>query len=257
MLITALRIDDRAWAAWLAAAGNRPGLRRVELAADVLLEQPRAVAALLERNGLQLIQVSGALSGAAVDHLAAAGDAAVDRVLSRLEVLAGQAARLGARSLELDPGLDRIPETGGEDALRGRVRLLQRLLPLALRHGLEWTVPCRLPAVLPAQRDWHLAANLVYETMHPACRLAVQLHPGELGPAWDPLPVLRACLFQTRLFRLAYEPACGETADPGWLPAFMDELRRHAFSGSVVFAPRLARPEDGLEAVLNGMRFDE
>lgn len=256
MLITALRIDERAWAAWLAAAGNRPGLRRVEMAATVLLEQPRAVTALLERNGLQLLQVSGALSGAEVDHLAAAGDAAVDRVLPRLEALAGLAARLGARSLELDPALDRIPETGGEDALRGRVRLLQRLLPLALQHGLEWTVPCRLPAALPAQRDWHLAANLVYETMHPACRLAVQLHVGELGPAWDPLPALRACLFQTQLFRLVYEPACGETADPGWLPVLLDELRRHSFSGGVVFAPLLSRPEERLEAVLNGVKFE-
>ncbi len=238
----AIRIPDRNWRKWLDAAARTLHVRTVEASAALLAENPAFLPRLAALD-LDLVHVRELLPDETARHLFEAPPKTRDDLRKHVDELLRRAEAAGARSADLEFGLDRIEGRDPEEALRRRIDFLRDLLKTVNPPGIDLCVPVRHPPPFPGARTRDAAANLLFEVMDPACRLAVGVFPAELPPEMDIGAFLREYYLQTAVFRFHWQPALGEELDPDRQRQWADALIRHSYRGCVVFCPRARQPE--------------
>ena len=240
--LVALRIPDRGWRKWLDAVSQTLHLRAVEASAALVAENPAFLPRLAEL-GLELCHVRDLLPDEIARHLFEAPGKTRDDLRKHVDDLLRRAEAARARSADLEFGLDRIDGPQMEDALRRRIDFLRDLLDGPNVPHIDLCVPVRQPPPFPGAYTRDAAANLIYEVMNPACRLAVELFPGELPADMDIGAFVREHYLQTALFRFHWQPALGEALDPARQRQWATALKRHTYRGCVVFCPKVRRSE--------------
>jgi len=217
-------------------------VRDVECSAAVLAAGPEPLA-LARRLGLRVAHARDLLPPDVARYLTespARGREDIQACLKKTLALC-HAAEVGSVCLQM--GLDRIGEATFQHDLGERVRLLRALMPDAERLKMTVCVRVRFPRAFPGSKEWEHAGNLVHDVMHPCCRLALDLVPGELPHPAEVEKMLRTVCFNTGLVRLHYQPSAGEQLDPASQAQWSTALQKHGFKGGVVYCPRLGSEE--------------
>lgn len=238
MISVAISVPEDGLETWIAAVSNTQGVRDVELAAATL-QTGNQVDSLLEKNGLRVAHLRQFLPNGFTRHYLERIGRSRNSVFLQLKSALTAFRGHGARRVSLDLQLDQLagPPADLDTGIRLQVSLLRPLLPAAIEAGITLCIPVRYPYPFPGSREWAAAENLVYEIMHPACRLGLNLFPAELEGDFDLVPFLRNCFFHLDLIRLHYNLALGEVLDRTQQQHWADGLRRHGFKGCVVFCP--------------------
>ncbi len=245
MITCAVSIDESRWRPWLDAVGSMQVVRDVELPAGLVVDEPAALA-LADHCGLRVSLAHDLLPSDVTRYLGESPAAGRSDVIACLQDIIGRCRASGVRAVTLELGLDRIGDTTYEENFAERLRLLRGLMPVADRERIAVCVQVRYPRSYPSSKAWEYAGTLVHEVMHPSCRLAVDLVPGEFAPDAQPEDLVRLCYFRTELFRFHYDPALGEDLADGGQAEWAGALHRHGYKGAVVFCPRIDG-EDGME----------
>ena len=246
MISVAISMPEDGLATWIAAASNTESVREVELAAATL-QTTKQIDNLLDKNGLRVVHVRQFLPNGFTRHFLERIGRSRNSVFVQLKTALVACRAHGARRVSLDLQLDQVagPPAELDTGIRLQVSLIRPLLPAAIEAGITLCIPVRYPYPFPGSREWGAAENLVYEIMHPACRLGLNLFPAELDADFDLIPFLRNCFFHLDLIRLHYSPALGETLSRPQQESWADGLRRHGFKGCVIFCP-VASGETGI-----------
>ncbi len=241
MVTRAVGIQQAYWQEWLHALSGLSRLREVEVPASLLRESGLFLPA-ADRHGVRVKSVRDLLSPEVARYL---GELSGNSLAALSESVIKEFAKYrlaGVETVGSGCGLEKLPAKEEEKALRMRVELLKRLAGAAADQGLVLCVPLRYPEEVPDSGDWVRVVNIVHDVMHPACRLAVNIFPGELDPEFDPMLFMRNCGFRLGLLRICYEPALGEGIGADEISAWAHALKWHGFRGNVVFAPRISDP---------------
>lgn len=245
MISVAVRLNDLDLDCWLDAVSNLATTRGVELPASLLAEPAEALEARLAANALRVLHVTRLLPSGFVMRLMEAAERPRDVLLAQVKSALARCRAVQVRQVSCDLELDAAGATAAqlEPAIRAQVSLIRQLLPVAVEAGQTLCIPVRQPPPYPGSREWSLASNVVHEIMHPSCRLALDLVPAELDPAFDLAALLRDCVFHLAVVRIHYEPFLGEAVPLRRQQEWADALRRQGFKGTVVFCPVASTPE--------------
>ncbi len=245
----AVRIPERGWKKWIDAVAAGAGTRALDVPASLAFEAP-AFQADAGHLDLTPVHVHGLLAPGTAANLFNAGPGVRGELRTHIRSLLNRAEAAGIRTLDLDLGLDRIPESDIETGLMQRSEFLRSLLEYGPESGggPALCVSVCFPLAYPGAKTWDWAANLIFEVMHPRCRLAVDVFPCELAPDFDIPAFVRDWYLQAALIRFHWRPGQGETLESANQAQWAAALRRHAFKGSVVFCPR-PRHADSAPAV--------
>ena len=243
MITVAIRIAENGLDAWLAGLGTLLTIREVDLSAASAGNRP--LLATLERNGLRVAHVGQFLPSGFSTFFAELEPAGREPFLAHVKTAALACLQAAPRrlSLELDFRYAAHSSPAGNDVHAAWAMLLRRLLPLTSDPGVVLCLPVSLPPAVPGSRELAVVGNLLYEIMHPACRLALDVYPGELPPDFDSFRFLRDCLSHLEMVRFHYVLALGETLEERLAANWAETLRRHGFKGVVVFAPQVTGDE--------------
>ena len=244
MINCAASIDATNWEIWLDAVANMPALREVEVPAELLLGEPRLLAA-ANQYGLQISYVRNLLPPHISRYLGESPARGREDIAASLRELLLKCEAAGSRMVSLDLGLDRMKEQSFDQDLAERVRLLRGLIPAADKYRMMLCLNVRHPRGYPASKEWEYAANLVHEVMHPACRLAVNVFPAECPADFNVDRFVGSCYYHIGVIRFHYDPALGESLVEEEQKQWSEALHRHAFKGAVIFCPTMIS-EDGV-----------
>ena len=241
-MIPCMSVSDRYWRQWFAALSDTPGIRDVELSADLLESEPAVVEA-VEQHGFHIHAVRDLLPASIARYLADTSPPVRDAVTERAAAVLRQCDGLGANAVMLDLGIGSIRKDQIDEQMRQRSRLLTHLVASTEDSSLTLSLPVRYPRPYPGSREWEYTANLVHDVMHPRCRLALNIFPAEEDFQLERL--MRSIYFRTCLIRFHYEPAAGESVEDWFSQDWHNALERHGIHGPLVFCPRL-RSEDAI-----------
>jgi hypothetical protein len=248
MITVAIRIVENSLAAWLGGVGTLLTIRELDLPAT--LAGNRELLATCERNGLRIANLDRLLPAAFSVHLAEIEEPRREALLTQVRTAAVACLPVAPRRLSLEFAFRYAtqPPPAGPAAHTAWLTLVRRLLPLTTDPpGLVLCLPVPLPPTFQGSKELAAAGNLLYEIMHPACRLALDVFPGELPGDFDSFHFLRDCLFHLEMVRFHYAPSLGETLDETVLGKWAEALHHQGFKGVVVFAPQ-ASTDDGVRA---------
>ena len=249
MIEFAVAVQPNGWPAWIENAANLKFVRSLECPGE-LLNTHRDLFAAADHQGLHWVHVRDMAPRTIGRH---AGEGISYEGLHWHDVVADlmkSCAALGVRSVSLDAGLDRISESGFDEAFQRRLALLEPVLLHAGSWGLRLCVEVRQPVAFPGSREWSYAGNLLYELRDHEVALCVNVAPVELAGDFDMDTFARRCALRTSVIRLMYYPHRGESPGDEMLAAWWKALRRHGFHGVVVFCPRVDDP-DALPGILS------
>ena len=247
MISVAVSVSENHWERWLETLSNLAGIRTVEVQGGLLAEAP-ALAGKLESCGLRVSGVTGIMPRRAGEFLTDSPWQNLEILVHQVTTVLQQWAVLGIREISLDLDLETLDPIRMEPDLNWRVLLVRRMLAVATENNLVFRIPVRVPPARPDGRDLSLAANLIYEVMHPACRLELNLFPGEMAADLDHQELLRSGSHHLQAVRFHFEPSCGDLPGIEHQRQWAQALRKIGFKGTVVYVPRVTR-EEGIDSV--------
>jgi hypothetical protein len=239
MMHVAISVPDENLESWIETIAELANLRTVELSLHALTQRPEALRQ-ASRQGIQVIGVRELIPGEIGRHFESVPAKVLTDAAMTLTGKLGQLRLAGAEFATLDLGLEATSEPAEAEGFDQRVKFLKRIVVPCNEQHMKLCLAVRYPPERPQSNAWRLAANIVHDTMHPACRLAVDFFPHEVGEKFDVSEFLRGCGFHLGLVRLHYEPMLGDELTEERVLAWARALRWHGFKGTVVLAPRIS-----------------
>lgn len=243
MITTAISIPDEQWEAWLDAVGELNVTREIEVNARLLVQEEQ-LARRAQRLGIIISCARNLVSPEVALYFSDLTDNARQELAAGVLSLLVTLRENGVRAAMLGLGLERIQADTAAVEIADRIAFLRRVAPTADEQGINLCLPIRCPSEIPHSKGWDYAGNIIHDVMHAACRIGVNVLPGELDENFDVNEFLRKCGFQMGLLRFVYEPRFGEEFTPAQAQQWARMLRWHGFKGSVVFAPRNVQEDD-------------
>ena len=243
MITTAIKIDDRNWAAWLDAIALNHHIHDIECDA-ALFSSPQFVKS-LDRHSLYCRHARDILPPETARYLnTAPNDAPFNELRKSVIATMMTAEEAGASHFSLQLRLDE-PFPCEENRARKTATFLRKLLMTPLEKPFKLDIQIRFPYQYPMSREWERAIAICDTADSKRIGLSLQIYSGDFDDT-PPAPndIIHDIAEHLHAIEFHYIPHLGETLFEDELEEWADTLKTNDFDGLVVFCPHLSDEEE-------------
>lgn len=145
------------------------------------------------------------------------------------------AARRGFASASLDLGLETA--MNDKEPRDRAITIIRSLAPTLLRCKIHAALPCRAPSLAGDNYPAALA-DFIKDCMTTGLKAALEVHPHDLHPGFNPVPLIRGLEFDIATATLMFGVDTGNRLVKAHIEPWATLLKRYGFKGPILLCPK-------------------